>query len=69
MPESPPNFSPYPFAHLRRLTRREAALESAVARWIAARPLGERVARLAGGPVRVSVVSAGRGGAGAVEGP
>jgi flagellar motor switch/type III secretory pathway protein FliN len=55
--ESGPNFSPYPFVALRRLTRREAALESAVARWIAARPLGERVAQLAGGPVRVSVVS------------
>ena len=64
MPASPPNFSPFPFAALRRVTRREAALESAIARWIAARPLGERVARLAGGPVRVSVVSAVRGGAG-----
>lgn len=63
MPASPPNFSPYPFAALRRLTRREAALESAVARWLAARPLGARVARLAGGPVRVSVAGV-RGGVG-----
>lgn len=67
MPASQPNFSPFPFAALRRVTRREAALESAIARWIAARPLGERVARLAGGPVRVSVVSAVRGGAGAAH--
>lgn len=51
-----PNFSPYPFAALRRVSRRDAALESLLAHWIAGRPLGERTARLAGGPVRVRLV-------------
>ncbi len=55
-----PNFSPYPYERLRRVTRREAALESAIARWIAARPPGDRVARLAGGRVRVRVVGHGQ---------
>src|SRR6187402_1615898 len=66
MSESRPNFSPFPFDRLRRVTRREAALESAVARWIAARPPGARVARLAGGPVRVRLVGHGAGG-GAID--
>ncbi|HSK01048.1 MAG TPA: hypothetical protein VK932_07395, partial [Kofleriaceae bacterium] len=56
MTTSGPNFSPFPFERLRRVTRREAALESAIARWIAARPAGDRVARLAGGRVRIRVV-------------
>jgi len=51
-----PNFSPYPFAALRRVSRRDAALESLLAQWVAGRPLGERSARLAGGPVRVRLV-------------
>lgn len=62
MSSSQPNFSPYPFARLRRVTRREAALESALARWLAARPPGEpggRLARLAGGRVRIRVVGHG----------
>ncbi len=37
------------------MTRREAALTSLLARWISARPLGARCAKLAGGPVTVSV--------------
>jgi hypothetical protein len=66
MTERGPNFSPFPFDRLRRVTRREAALESAVARWIAARPPGARVARLAGGPVWVRLVGHGAGG-GAID--
>lgn len=55
--EPRPNFSPFPYERLRRVTRREAALESAIARWLAARGgLGERVARLWGGPVRLRIV-------------
>lgn len=60
-----PNFSPFPFERLRRVTRREAALESAIARWLAARPPGapgERLARLVGGRVRVRVVGRTGGG-------
>jgi flagellar motor switch/type III secretory pathway protein FliN len=41
---------------LPRLTRREAAIESALARWIAPRKLGAKVAALAGGPVRARFV-------------
>ena len=52
---------PYPFELLRRVGRADAAVESAVARWIAARPAGTgELARLAGGPVRAEVVRAGR---------
>jgi hypothetical protein len=53
---SSPNFSPFPFERIAHVRRREAAFESVVARWIAARPLGARVAKLAGGPVRVRLV-------------
>ena len=48
MPPGAPKFSPYPVAALRRLTRAEAALESTVARWLAIRPAGARVAGLVG---------------------
>jgi type III secretion protein Q len=51
VPHAGPNFSPFPFARVRKLRARDAAIESVVARWIAARPLGARVAALAGGPV------------------
>lgn len=50
-----PNFSAYPVERLRKLTRRQARLESSLARWIAARGQGERLARLVGGPVRVEL--------------
>lgn len=56
MPSSGPNFSPYPVARLRQITRQEAALESIVARWIAARPLGAKTAALVGGQVRARIV-------------
>jgi flagellar motor switch/type III secretory pathway protein FliN len=42
---------------LRRLSRREAALASVLARWIGARAPGERLARLVGAPVRADVVA------------
>lgn len=58
MPSEGPNFSPYPIASLRKVTAGQAALESALARWIAVRPLGARVAKLAGGPVRARVIGA-----------
>ncbi len=51
-----PNFSPFPFDRLRKLSRRDAAVESALARWIAPRQLGARVAALAGGAVRARLV-------------
>jgi hypothetical protein len=62
-----PNFSAYPFARLRTLSRREAAIESSLARWLAARGHGERLARLVGGPVRVDVVLARASDAGPVR--
>lgn len=58
------------------MTRREAALTTALARWIAVRPLGARSAQLAGGPVTVAITGTyadqGRGsepsaGSGAIE--
>ena len=48
-----PNFSLFPFERLRKVTRREAAIESMLARWIAVRPPGARLAALAGGAVHV----------------
>src|SRR5262245_47578582 len=56
-----PNFSPYPFGALRRVSRRDAAIESAIARWVAARPRGggPHTAALVGGPVRARVVGLG----------
>jgi len=48
---------PYPFDLLRRIRRDDAAIESAVARWLAAHPDGgRRTTKLAGGPVRARVV-------------
>ena len=52
-----PKFSAYPFSRLPRRTRREAELDSTIARWLAARGRGDRLARLAGGPVRAAVGS------------
>ena len=53
MPVQSPNFSPFPFDRLPRRSRREAAIESTLARWIAPRRLGAKVAALVGGAVRV----------------
>jgi flagellar motor switch/type III secretory pathway protein FliN len=52
-----PNFSAYPFSRLRKLSRRDAQIESTIARWIAARPHGERLTKLVGSPT-VEVVAA-----------
>jgi hypothetical protein len=54
--ESAPNFSPFPFGRLRKLSRRDAAIESMLARWVAVRQPGARVAALAGGAVRATLV-------------
>ncbi len=56
VPSGGPNFSPYPIAALRRLTRADAAFETALARWVDARPLGARLAKLAGRPLRARVI-------------
>ena len=52
-----PNFSPFPFERLRRLGRRDATIESVLARWTAVRQPGAKVAALAGGPVRARQVA------------
>ena len=52
-----PNFSPFPFAQLRQLTRREARLESAIARWLDVAPRGGALAALLGEPVTARVVA------------
>jgi hypothetical protein len=51
---------PYPFDQLPRLTRAEAAAQSVLASWLAARPARHKLAALAGGPVRVRFASGGR---------
>ncbi|HEU0032893.1 MAG TPA: FliM/FliN family flagellar motor switch protein [Kofleriaceae bacterium] len=59
MPARAPNFSPYPFERLRRLSRREAAFESAVARHLAAAttvPNATKLADLVRGPVHARLV-------------
>lgn len=49
---------PYPFDQLPRVTRAEAALESAFAGWLATRPMRSGLAALAGGPVQVTAIRA-----------
>ena len=56
MPSGGPNFSPYPTASLRRLTRADAALETALARWLIARPLGAKVGALLGDGARARII-------------
>ncbi|MBA3397110.1 MAG: hypothetical protein H0T89_31060, partial [Deltaproteobacteria bacterium] len=57
MPASGPSFSPFPFERLRHLSRRDAALESTIARWIAATPGPfPKTAALAGAPVAVRLI-------------
>jgi flagellar motor switch/type III secretory pathway protein FliN len=58
-----PKFSAYPFESLRRVSRPDAAIESMVARWLGARPIGDRLGKLVGGPVRVEL----GGGGGSVD--
>ena len=60
MPASRPNFSPYPFARLRRISRADAALESALARYLDGHaPTFAKSVKLASGPVSLRVVGAG----------
>jgi flagellar motor switch/type III secretory pathway protein FliN len=55
VPASGPSFSPYPFERLRRLSRRDAALESAIARWL--RPAAfPKLTKLAEGAIELRVV-------------
>lgn len=56
MPADGPNFSPFPFDRLRKLSRRDAGIESTLARWIGPRRFGAKVAALAGGAVRARLV-------------
>src|SRR5687768_2429264 len=42
------NFSAYPWDRVPKLTARQAQLESMVARWLAATPRGDRLAKLVG---------------------
>lgn len=56
MPANGPSFSPYPFERLRKVSRREAAFESALARVLDARPPAfAKLVRLAEGPVSVRI--------------
>ena len=48
-----PNFSSYPFSRLRKLSGRDAQIESTIAHWIAARSTGERLAKLVGADASV----------------
>jgi hypothetical protein len=48
----------YPFDRLPKLGRREAALHTQLARWVAARSTGPRLGKLVGGPVRVTSIAA-----------
>lgn len=51
MPDEGPNFSPFAWGALRKVTRAEAALESQVARWLASRaPTSAKVSALIGAP-------------------
>ncbi|MBA3463861.1 MAG: FliM/FliN family flagellar motor switch protein [Deltaproteobacteria bacterium] len=56
MPSGGPNFSPYPAASLRRLSRADAALETALARWLVARPIGAKVSALLGDGARARII-------------
>lgn len=51
-----PSFLPFPFDRVRAVSRRDAAIESTVARWLAPRRAGARLAALVGGPVRARLV-------------
>jgi hypothetical protein len=48
VPAEPPQFSPFPFERLPRVSREGAARQSALARQLAARPTGARLAKLLG---------------------
>ena len=57
MAETGPNFSPFPFDRLRRLRRGDAAIESLLARWLAARPrTSHKLAALFGDAPEIEIV-------------
>ena len=56
MTDSGPNFSPFPFDRLRRVRRGDAAIESVLARWLAARPrTPHKLAALFGGVPAIAI--------------
>jgi hypothetical protein len=60
VPVPTPNFSPFPFEQLARRSRADAAVESALARWMAVRTSElPTVAKLVGGPVRIESIGIG----------
>jgi len=58
VPHGAPNFSPFPYGALPRLSRADAALQSALARWLRVRPLGARTAKLVGEGASARLVGA-----------
>jgi flagellar motor switch/type III secretory pathway protein FliN len=50
-----PNFSPYPFERLRRITRADAALESHLARWLATTPTTFPKLTALAGPISIAL--------------
>ncbi|MEJ7599080.1 MAG: FliM/FliN family flagellar motor switch protein [Kofleriaceae bacterium] len=57
MTDSGPNFSPFPYDQLRRVRRGDAAIETALARWLAARPRGShKLAALFGGAPSIAIL-------------
>jgi hypothetical protein len=56
VPLQGPNFWPFPFDRLPMRSRRDAAIESVMARWIAPWKLGARSAALAGGAVDARLI-------------
>jgi flagellar motor switch/type III secretory pathway protein FliN len=55
VPASVPNFSPFPFERLRRITRADAALESHLARWLAATPTAFPKLTALAGPITIAL--------------
>ncbi len=57
MTDSSPNFSPFPFDRLRRLRRSDAAIETTLAHWLAARPSSSaKLAALFGGAPQIAIL-------------
>ena len=57
MTDSSPNFSPFPFDRLRRLRRSDAAIETTLAHWLAAKPRSSaKLAALFGGAPEIAVL-------------
>lgn len=57
MTDGSPNFSPFPFDRLRRIRRRDAAIETALAHWLVARPRASTKLRaLFGGEPEIAII-------------